>query len=445
MQAGWLMDIAGLGFGRGGTGYGAIIRNLMKSLQVTTHMQTGKRSILEQMHLLRPDGTPTSVVLDKKGLPYYSTSAYVEGIYDYVHGKTSGLTGQKLIEARTHALSNLSSAFGAQGGLFAAFASDAGWKLLEGYKVRMKKVPQTIDQAQREVLDTFFGQMQRATTGVSSFAAALASPQLGMFENALKSFANTMNRWTQWSLSHPGGSSAIMTGIESVVGLAASVVAVGLTRKIAGAVQGAFTALRHLFPNLIDGARALVRPLGDLGRLLWWLATPMRNLAAFIAEKLAPTLSRFMTPVTESIVKLVPWLGRLAPLFERLGLSFIPLAGWIYTAVEAFKLFRDHASDISWVLGKITGWMQYTLWPGVVDAVIAGWRRVSSALLDGLKGLWSQITAFFHDPRAYLSHIGADFGSWWRKNAAAFDAGHAAAAAASVPMLAGERGASALG
>jgi hypothetical protein len=91
-----------------------------------------------------------------------------------VQAHTRGLHGEALIKARSTVANNLQGVFGTQDGLFDSILSSTGMQL-KMFHERFAKTPAGIDEAQAEILDTFWGSLQKATSAVQNFASAMGS------------------------------------------------------------------------------------------------------------------------------------------------------------------------------------------------------------------------------------------------------------------------------
>jgi len=456
----YLLDIAGMGQGRGGTSVAATIRQLTKMLQVTSHLQAGKAQILEQMGLLRPDGVPRAVVTTPSGEVYFSMPAFVHGLYDYMHRQTAGLRGEALAQRRTQILSQLEGLFQAQGGLFAALASNKGWEQFENLQQRLQKIPKSIDELQIELLDTFWGSLQKATTGVLSFAAALASPQLKTLEGFLTQFSQMMHNATMWAKDHPTQSNIIMGGLESTVGLwgvfsalrAIRAVArfLGVTSSMAAVGRGAVNVWHVLGGPMGSALGMMLEPMAFLFGKMFGTVSPVpfrsrpglfnvnwtyhfMHLPKYIGDAVHNAFTKvfgFVSPIPfKSRPGLfgVNWafhvprvLGTIGELLLKLGLRAFGIVGWIMLAVDAFNLLKNHGTDFAWVLGKIVGFIANKMWPAIADAFVKGFQTILRAVISGLGAILRSVQTVLTNPVGAVQNV-AKWGSgavqgvqqWW--------------------------------
>jgi hypothetical protein len=273
MALSWMLDVSGMSTGRGGTSIAMMMRNMNSALQLTKHNEAGRSKLLGQMGLLRPDGTPIAVTLDKQGRPYLSSDIFADKLYGFVHRRTSGLHGEALIKARSNIVNMLGGAFGAQGGLFAGIMSNTGVQQLKMFHERFAKTPRSIDQAQAEVLDTFWGSLQKATSSVESFGSAMGSPGLKSLERFLNKFAGGFNNATMWAVKNPGDAGALSGGIAWATGVMGGIWA---SSKLFGAISGL-----SRFGNSIRGVTIATEAVNAAG--LTTAAVGLTSVAGAIA------------------------------------------------------------------------------------------------------------------------------------------------------------------
>ena len=198
----------------------------------------------------------------------------------------------------------------------------------------------------------------------------LAYPWLVKLTNFFKAFGDQLHSFQAWLHQHPTASKAIGVGF-------AGATAASLGLAIAGAVQLAIRALGF----------------SGLGGLFSGSGGVLTGIMGFVR-----TFSLSMS-------LLFPWLARLA----TFGLRFVPIVGWIVTAIEVFR----HASDIAWILGKITGFMQYKLWPGIVNAWQTGISALGSALQAMIKTMIGGVMAFIANPQQASDNFQKAKDAWW--------------------------------
>lgn len=359
-----LLDRFGYGRGKGGTGMANLALEALGPLQMTAHAQVGKANILREMGLI--DSAGHSVFYDPK-TKNFNFIGFLTQLSDYAKGKRGDDVTKQFI-----------SVFGKQGGRMAMLAEDPKFVAqITAIMKTMNRKDLGMDQQQGRYMNTLAGQFQLAVTNFKSVMVELAYPWLGKLTEVFRTLGNSLHSFQVWLHQHPTAEKAIGAGFAG-----ATVAAGGLA--VAGASQLALRALGF----------------SGLGGLLSGSGGILTGIMGFVRT------------FSLSVSLLFPWVARLA----AFGIRFVPIVGWIITAIEVFR----HASDIAWILGKITGFMQYKLWPGIVNAWQTGISALGSAIQTMIKNMIGGIQSFLANPQAASDNFQKAKDAWWANLAKTF-------------------------
>lgn len=340
MALGNLIDISGLSTGRGGTSVRAFLQALVPSLQMTKHLQSGKLGLLRDMHLLRADNTPTSLVTDKQGRTYINPEVFTDALYTYAQSKVAGKKGADLIKARSDIVAALSGTFTAQGGLWSSVLSSTGMAQLKNWHERYSKTPKTIDEMQAKLLDTFSGSVQKFETSVERFGAALAMASLPTLARGLNSLARDIDGFTGYFVRHPVRAKLAFAGLATGAGV------LGM-----GAL-GLYAApwLVQLFGN-----RGIAQSLEALKAELQAAGSAVKNVSGLV-DQFGRPLRTIATDAPEAAtgIRGVASALRLIPVGSGVTIAIAAVAGLIYGLVKNAQDAANNprfAALINWANG----------------------------------------------------------------------------------------------
>lgn len=364
-----LLDRFGYGRGKGGTGMANLALEALGPLQQTGYAQSGKASMLKAMGLIDEHGHSLFYDAQKKTFDFL---AFLNQLGDYAKGKRADDVTKTFI-----------SVFGKQGGRMAMLAEDPKFAAqISSITKSMNRSDLGMVAQQGRYMNTLAGQFQLAVTNFKSVMTELAYPWLDRLTAVFRVLGDSLHSFQVWLHQHPHAEKAIGAGAA-----AGTVAASGLA--------------------LAGTASLAMRGLGFLG-------------IGGALKSMGPAIMGFVRTFAFSVSLVFPWLARLA----AFGLRLVPIVGWIVTAIEAFR----HASDIAWILGKIVGFLQFKLWPGIVNAWQEGIKWVGTAFQNAISNIIADLVAFIRNPQGAFgtvtSGLESGVGNWFANIAKAAAAGY---------------------
>jgi hypothetical protein len=296
---------------------------------------------------------------------------------------------------------------------------------------------QWMDKTQALLMQELGSQTQRLITNFQSLATLIASPFMKPLTEAIQGLADTLAGWSKIMQDHPKVAATIGGGMLVAAGYAVTRLAMmggriftvlegigkghigaeagntiwhnlfrgGATSAAVGA--GAATAGGGVVGGLIGGISGMIgglfKGVGSVFTSLFGLG----SIKAFGAE--IGRLGSIFTFFGRQAITTRGGLMLVAETLGKLGLRLIPVVGQVWFAIDLAVQAFKHSTDIAWMLGRLTGWMQYKLWPGIVNAWNSGITFIGAAFMGAIHAVMTNIAQFVANPLQWFTNVQKNF------------------------------------
>jgi hypothetical protein len=279
LEAGAIMDRAGLGRGKGGTALQNLILNEMNSLALTSHVQGKRGKALHELGLTDSTGASNFYkwnVADKRN--EFDILGALKQIDKSVHNMPAGLTDAQKTKWQAKKIMDVNAALGLTGERAALAINTAAIDNLDD-SLRRIKGSGTMAQLQRTEMDQLWSQEKRFSSNLDSLLTDLMFPWLDDLRGGFKWMGDETHTLQAWSHQHQDAAKAVGAGLAAIGaslaiysgvqlwGMASGLSGLSKAIKLLGAssvVSGGEMAVAE--GEVATGASALGVGLGLLGK-----------------------------------------------------------------------------------------------------------------------------------------------------------------------------------
>jgi len=216
LEAGAIMDRAGLGRGKGGTALQNLLLNEMNSLSLTSHVQGKKGKALHELGLTDASGASNFYKWNTKdGRNEFDILGALKQIDKSVHNIPEGLTDAQKTTWQAKRIMDVNAALGLTGERAALAINTAAIDNLDD-SLRRIKGSGTMANIQRSEMDQLWSQQKRFSSNLDSLLTDLMFPWLDDLRGGFKWMGDEAHTLQAWAHTHQDAAKQIGGGLAAI-------------------------------------------------------------------------------------------------------------------------------------------------------------------------------------------------------------------------------------